>query len=77
MGILFKRGVSTVLSGLLCYGAWWLWNEIPRLLRRTEFSDFSFVASLLAVVLVLSILDPLLAWGWGKIDREDPSSETG
>ena len=73
-----QRGILNLLAGgvglLLCYGAWWLWNEVPRWLRGTEFSDFSFLASLLAIFLLLSLLNPLLGKVWQKLTES--TSET-
>ena len=61
---------TLLATGLLCFGAWWLWNEVPRLLRRTEFSDYSYAASLVAIFLALSLVNPLLLWVWKHLTGE-------
>ncbi|MGI9350834.1 MAG: hypothetical protein ACR2O3_04665 [Rhizobiaceae bacterium] len=68
----FMRIVFTlVITGLLCFGAWWLWNEMPRFLRRTEFSDYSYGASLVAIFLALSLINPVLLWVWKHLTGEE------
>ena len=55
---------TLVVTALTCWAAWWLWNEVPGWLRRTEFSDYGYLASLLCVFLVLSFRNPLMRWVW-------------
>ena len=62
-----KVVATLIVTGLLCLGAWTLWNEVPGWLRGTEFADFGFLASLLAVFLGLSLINPVLGWLWNRI----------
>lgn len=59
--------LTLAITGLLCWGTWWLWNEVPTLLRGTEFSDYSYLASLAAVFLALSLINPVLGWLWSRL----------
>jgi len=66
----FRILFTLSVTGLVCWGAWWLWNEVPRWLRRTEFSDYSYVASLVLIFLALSLLNPVILWIWAKLEDE-------
>ncbi len=63
-----RLGFSLAVTGLVCFGAWYVWNETPRWLRRTEFSDFSYFASLVLMFFALSVLNPVILWIWGKLN---------
>ncbi|MEM9278343.1 MAG: hypothetical protein AAGA76_07195 [Pseudomonadota bacterium] len=69
-GLIIRIAFTLAVTALLCWGAWTLWNEVPRWLRRTEFSDFSYVASLAAIFVALSILNPVLLWIWNRLTGE-------
>ncbi|MEM7069346.1 MAG: hypothetical protein AAF478_10730 [Pseudomonadota bacterium] len=68
---LIQIAFTLAVTALVCWGAWYLWNEVPRWLRRTELSDYSYLASLLAIFLALSLLNPLVIWVWGRISDEE------
>lgn len=59
--LIMRRLLSIIITALLVLLAWYLWNEVPGWLRGTVLSDYSLVASLAAVIVVLSVLDPLIA----------------
>ena len=67
-GKVLRIAFTLLTTGLVCWGAWWLWNEVPRWLRRSEFSDYSYVASLVLIFLALSLLNPIFLWIWAKLD---------
>lgn len=60
--------VTAAATAVLCFGAWWVWNEVPRYLRGTEFADFSYFASLVAVFFLLSLINPLLRKAWEALN---------
>ena len=62
--------IAIAVTAVLCAIAWWLWNEVPGFLRRTELADFRYLASLIAVFFVLSVLNPLIRWVWDRFDGE-------
>ena len=67
---MIKRFLPTIftliVTGLVCWVAWWLWDEVPRWLRRTELSDYGYLASLLCIFLLLSLLNPIVRWVWDR-----------
>lgn len=67
---IIRIGFTLAITGLLCWAAWYLWNKVPRWLRRTEFSDFNYVASLAAIFVALSLANPILLWIWSKLTGE-------
>lgn len=72
IGSLLRLAVAATVTGLLCWASWWMWNEVPRFIRRSEISDFSYFAGLLLIFLCLSLIHPLLSWAWKKLFPPSP-----
>ena len=73
-GIL-KFLITLVLTVLLVAACWYIWQETPRLIRRTPLQDYRHLVSVLAIYLMLSLLNPLISKAWSRIFAEGDGDE--